>query len=39
MAAGLVVIYLIAAFLIFAGVYRFAMRAGLIARYSAETAG
>ena len=26
-------------FLIFAAVYRYAMRAGLIARYSAETAG
>ena len=38
-AAGLVVIYLVAAFLVFASVYRYAMRAGLIARYSAETAG
>jgi ABC-2 type transport system permease protein len=36
-AAGLIVVYLVAAFLIFAGVYRYAMRAGLIARYSAET--
>jgi ABC-2 type transport system permease protein len=39
MAAGLIVIYLVAAFLIFTGVYRYAMRTGLIARYSAETAG
>ena len=39
MAAGLVVVYLVAAFLVFAGVYRYAMRTGLIARYSAETAG
>jgi hypothetical protein len=34
-----VVIYLVLAFLIFARIYRFAMRTGLIARYSAETAG
>jgi ABC-2 type transport system permease protein len=39
MAAALVVLYLILAFLIFARVYRFAMKTGLIARYSAETAG
>ena len=39
LAAGLVVVYLVLAFLTFASVYRFAMRTGLIARYSAETAG
>ena len=39
MAGGLVVVYLMLAFLTFAGVYRYAMRTGLIARYSAETAG
>ena len=38
-AGGLVVLYLILAFMTFAAVYRYAMRAGLIARYSAETAG
>ncbi|MEI9889783.1 MAG: hypothetical protein WDN45_03330 [Caulobacteraceae bacterium] len=39
MAAGLVVLYLALAFLTFAGIYRYAMHTGLIARYSAETAG
>jgi ABC-2 type transport system permease protein len=39
LALGLVAIYFVLAFLIFAFVYRFAMRTGLIARYSAETAG
>ena len=38
-AGGLVGLYLILAFMTFAAVYRYAMRAGLIARYSAETAG
>ena len=38
-AGGLTVIYFVLAFLVFAWVYRFAMRTGLIARYSAETAG
>jgi ABC-2 type transport system permease protein len=38
-AGGLVALYLALAFLTFAAVYRFAMRTGLIARYSAETAG
>jgi ABC-2 type transport system permease protein len=34
---GLAVVYLILACLFFSGVYRFAIRTGLIARYSAET--
>ena len=38
-AAALVVLYLLLAFLIFARVYRYAMRPGLIASYSAEPAG
>ena len=38
-AAALIVLYLLLAFLIFGRVYRYAMRTGLIARYSAETAG
>jgi ABC-2 type transport system permease protein len=36
---GLALIYLIAACLLFMGVYRVAIRTGLIARYSAETVG
>ena len=39
MAAGLSAAYLLLAFLAFARVYRYAMHTGLIARYSAETAG
>jgi ABC-2 type transport system permease protein len=39
LAGGLVAAYLVLAFLTFAWVYRYAMRTGLIARYSAETAG
>jgi ABC-2 type transport system permease protein len=35
--AGLAVLYLAAAYLFFAAVYRYAIRTGLIARYSAET--
>jgi ABC-2 type transport system permease protein len=38
-AAGLVLLYLILAFMLFSRVYRYAMRTGLIARYSAETTG
>jgi ABC-2 type transport system permease protein len=38
-AVALAALYLALAFLIFARVYRYAMRTGLIARYSAETAG
>jgi ABC-2 type transport system permease protein len=37
--AGLAVAYLILACLVFAKVYRYAIRTGLIARYSAETTG
>jgi ABC-2 type transport system permease protein len=37
-AVGLSAVYLLAACLIFARVYRFALRTGLIARYSAESA-
>ena len=39
LASGLTAIYFVLAFGVFAAVYRFAMRTGLIARYSAETAG
>jgi ABC-2 type transport system permease protein len=39
LACALTGLYLVLAFLIFAFVYRYAMRTGLIARYSAETAG
>lgn len=39
LAGALVALYLVLAFLTFAWIYRFAMRTGLIARYSAETAG
>jgi len=39
LAGGLTAIYFVLAFAVFAAVYRFAMRTGLIARYSAETAG
>ena len=35
--AGLAVVYVIGACAVFAGVYRFAIRTGLVARYSAET--
>jgi ABC-2 type transport system permease protein len=35
--AGLAVVYVIAACAIFAAVYRYAIRTGLVARYSAET--
>jgi len=38
MAVGLSIVYLLAACWIFARVYRFALRTGLIARYSAESA-
>ena len=38
-AAGLVLLYLVLAFLLFSRVYRYAMRTGLIARYSAESVG
>jgi ABC-2 type transport system permease protein len=38
-AGGLVAVYFVLAFAIFAAIYRYAMRVGLIARYSAETAG
>jgi ABC-2 type transport system permease protein len=38
-AGGLVLLYLGLAFVLFGGVYRYAMRTGLIARYSAETTG
>ena len=34
---GLALVYLAAASAFFAGVYRYAIRTGLIARYSAET--
>jgi ABC-2 type transport system permease protein len=36
--SGLAVLYLVGACLLFSGVHRYALRAGLIARYSAETA-
>jgi len=36
--SGLAVLYLVGACLVFTGVYRYALRTGLIARYSAETA-
>jgi ABC-2 type transport system permease protein len=39
LAGGLTAVYFVLAFGVFAAVYRFAMRTGLIARYSAETAG
>jgi ABC-2 type transport system permease protein len=39
MAAGLTLAYLVLAFVVFTRVYRFTLRTGLIARYSAETAG
>jgi ABC-2 type transport system permease protein len=35
--AGLAALYVVLAYLFFAGVYRYALRTGLIARYSAET--
>ena len=38
-AAALVLVYLLLAYLLFGRVYRYAMRTGLIARYSAETTG
>ncbi|MDR3511742.1 MAG: ABC transporter permease [Caulobacteraceae bacterium] len=39
MAAGLAGLYLAGACLVFAGVFRYAIRTGLIARYSAESVG